>query len=68
MKELLYAEETYAIRGAVFEVYREMGSGFLEPVYQECLERECIDQSSWESWRERISWGRIDQVMPARLA
>jgi GxxExxY protein len=34
----LYAEETYAIRGAFFEVYREMGSGFLEPVYQECLQ------------------------------
>lgn len=40
MVELLYEEETYAIRGAVFEVYREMGSGFLEPVYQECLEIE----------------------------
>ena len=40
MESLLYAEETYAIRGAVFEVYREMGSGFLEPVYQECLEIE----------------------------
>jgi hypothetical protein len=25
---------------AIFEVYREMGSGFLEPVYQECLARE----------------------------
>jgi GxxExxY protein len=38
--ELLYADETYAIRGAIFEVYREMGCGFLEPVYQECLEKE----------------------------
>jgi GxxExxY protein len=38
--ELLYAEESYAIRGAIFEVYREMGSGFLELVYQECLEKE----------------------------
>jgi GxxExxY protein len=38
--ELLFAEETYAIRGAIFEVYREMGSGFLESVYQGCLERE----------------------------
>jgi GxxExxY protein len=24
----------------VFEVYREMGCGFLEAVYQECLEKE----------------------------
>jgi hypothetical protein len=40
MDELLYAEESYAIRGAVFEVYREVGCGFLEPVYQECLEKE----------------------------
>jgi GxxExxY protein len=41
MKELLYAEESYAIRGAIFDVYREMGGGFLEPVYQECLEIKC---------------------------
>ncbi|NLS75845.1 MAG: GxxExxY protein [Chloroflexi bacterium] len=33
-------EECYAIQGAVFEVYRELGCGFLEPVYQEALERE----------------------------
>ena len=38
--ELLYRDEVYAIQGAVFEVYREMGAGFLESVYQECLERE----------------------------
>jgi GxxExxY protein len=37
---LLYADECYAIQGAVFDVYREMGCGFLEAVYQECLERE----------------------------
>jgi GxxExxY protein len=40
METLVYSDETYAIRGAVYEVYREMGSGFLEAVYQECLERE----------------------------
>lgn len=38
--KMLLKEEVYAIQGAVFEVYREMGSGFLESVYQECLERE----------------------------
>jgi GxxExxY protein len=40
MAELLYKDEAYLIQGAVFEVYREMGAGFLESVYQECLERE----------------------------
>jgi GxxExxY protein len=40
MGNLLYEEESYVIRGAVFEVYREMGCGFLEPVYQECLDVE----------------------------
>ena len=40
MGNLIYEDETFAIRGAVFEVYKEMGCGFLEAVYQECLERE----------------------------
>ena len=44
MSQLLLEEETFAIRGAVFEVYREMGSGFLEPVYQECLEKELVSR------------------------
>ena len=38
--EILYREECCQIQGAVFEVYREMGCGFLEGVYQECLEKE----------------------------
>jgi len=37
-KTLLLQEETYLIRGAIFEVYKEIGSGFLEAVYQQCLE------------------------------
>ncbi|HNY26131.1 MAG TPA: GxxExxY protein [Candidatus Sumerlaeota bacterium] len=39
-EKILYKDECYAIQGAVFDVYREMGCGFLEPVYQECLEKE----------------------------
>jgi len=38
--EILYKEESYKIVGACFEVYREKGCGFLEGVYQECLEIE----------------------------
>jgi len=39
-EKIIYKEECYAIQGAIFEVYREMGCGFLESVYQECLEKE----------------------------
>lgn len=39
-EDLLYPEESYAILGACFSVYREHGCGFLEAVYQECLEIE----------------------------
>ena len=40
LESVLFRDESYAIQGAVFEVYREMGSGFLEAVYQECLALE----------------------------
>lgn len=40
MAEIIYKEEAYAIIGACFEVYNDKGCGFLEAVYQECLEIE----------------------------
>ena len=40
MKEIVFKEESYAIIGACFEVYNEKGCGFLEPVYQVCLQIE----------------------------
>ena len=35
--QFLYKDEAFRIRGAMFEVYRTLGAGFLEGVYQECL-------------------------------
>jgi len=43
--ELLYREESFLIQGAIYEVYREMGCGFLEAVYQECLAKEFTKQA-----------------------
>jgi len=37
---IIYKEDSYRIMGACFEVYKEKGCGFVEPVYQECLEME----------------------------
>ena len=37
---LIYPDECYAIRGAIYEIHNEMGSGFKEEDYQQCLERE----------------------------
>jgi len=40
MSNLIYPEESYKIMGACFNIYKEMGCGFSEAVYQECLEIE----------------------------
>ncbi len=44
MSKILYRQESYRIRGACFEVYKEKGCGFTEPIYQECLEAELAMQ------------------------
>ena len=40
MVNLIYKQECYAIIAACFDVHKELGVGFLEPVYQEALARE----------------------------
>ncbi len=38
--ELYHGKEGYELVGAAMEVYNVMGPGFLEEVYQECMELE----------------------------
>ena len=40
MEKFLYEKESYAIRRCLMNVFNELGSGFLEKVYQEALELE----------------------------
>src|SRR5262245_45230784 len=45
MPELLLKDEVYAIIGAAIDVHKELGSGFLEAVYQEAMEMELESRS-----------------------
>lgn len=44
MSSIIYKLESFEIMGACFEVYKEKGCGFVESVYQECLELELGDR------------------------
>jgi GxxExxY protein len=40
----MHSDEVFRIQGAVFEVNRQMGAGFLEAVYQDCLALEMAER------------------------
>lgn len=43
--DLLYKDEVYAIIGAAIEVHKQLGSGFLEAIYQEAMQIELESRS-----------------------
>lgn len=62
MSNLIYKEESFKIIGACIEVHKELGSGFLEAVYQEALAVEMKKQNiPFERESElKISYKGID--------
>jgi len=50
---MIYGDECYQLQGAIIDVHKDMGPGFLEAVYQECLEKELSRrQIPFESQKE----------------
>ena len=45
MNNLIFKDEAYQIIGACIAVYKDKGHGFVEPVYQDCMEIELTYRS-----------------------
>jgi len=43
--DLIMKDEVYLIVGAAIEVHKELGCGFLEPIYQEAMQIELSERS-----------------------
>ena len=61
--KIIYKEESYAIIGACFNVYKEMGNGFLEAVYQECLEMELSEKKIPFETQKNLQLKYRDQIL-----
>ena len=53
---MIYSEESYNIVGALMEVHRQLGCGFLEKVYQDAL---AVEFSIREIPFEREKWFQV---------
>lgn len=54
----LYKDRMYQIIGAAMTLYNELGSGYSEPIYQECLSVICTEKDI--PWLRRSDIGKPD--------
>ena len=45
MSKLLFAEETFKVLGACINVHKKLGSGFMDSVYHQALEKELLSNN-----------------------
>ena len=73
---LAYEELTFSAIGAFFEVYNQLGHGFLEHIYMTALERELIARGHRVAREvnipvfykgEIIGWQRLDMIVDDKL-
>ncbi len=55
MADFLYKQESYKIRGIIFEIYKTLGSGHKEKVYQEAFYFGLLQQGFKVDKQKRIS-------------
>ena len=67
MSKLIFQEESYRIIGACIEVHRRMGCGFLESVYQDCLEIELEHQGIPFRSQPEIELTYRDREIPSKF-
>lgn len=60
---MLYEDLTYKIRGACFNVYNELGSGFKESVYHKALSKEFLDKEIKFEIKKRIPIEYKDEIV-----
>jgi len=76
VKDLLYKDLVYKIQGAIFEVYKTLGPGFKESIYQNALEdefkgkgisfkRECSLKISYKS--KEVGFYRPDFIVEGKI-
>jgi GxxExxY protein len=60
---LVLRDEVYQVVGAAMEVHRQLGPGFLEPVYQEALELELTARRIPFASQQRLAIHYKDHVL-----
>jgi PD-(D/E)XK nuclease superfamily len=60
MAGFIHGSETHALLSACFAVYKDKGCGFLEAVFQECLELEPSDRNIPFQSILNLSWNLRD--------
>ncbi|MCC8361456.1 GxxExxY protein [Salinimicrobium sediminilitoris] len=67
MANILYKDESYALVGALFEVYNNLGSGFSEIVYKDALEYELKNRKIQFTREKEFSVSYKDIILPHKF-
>jgi GxxExxY protein len=56
MSNIIYKDESYKLMGILFDIYNNLGKGFLEIVYKDAIEYELEKSKIFFRKRKRIQY------------